>query len=194
MCACACCGGLELPGLTDPSAREMRGAIAWLLPSCGADSEGRLRRALMSSDARPDSPRSSLTHSTPSRHCLIAAPRSLSRCSTATTVAANLIGSSAAMKARVTASPFWTPRRSRHQSRARQVRSASHNAPEGLRAYLTRRAPAAPPTRKIVRTDEDTIALVRRLAAHYLDVVIAGILSRQGRKTACGHRSKVSIR
>jgi hypothetical protein len=42
-----------------------------------------------------------------------------------------------------------------------------------------------PPT---VRTDEDTIALVRRLAAHYPDPIIAGILNRQGRRTARGHR------
>src|SRR5207302_9474720 len=40
----------------------------------------------------------------------------------------------------------------------------------------------------IVRTDEDTIALVRRLAAHYPDTVIAGILNRQDRQTAYGHR------
>lgn len=39
-----------------------------------------------------------------------------------------------------------------------------------------------------VRTDEDTVALVRRLAAHYPDTVIAGILNRQGRRTAKGHR------
>jgi DNA invertase Pin-like site-specific DNA recombinase len=37
-----------------------------------------------------------------------------------------------------------------------------------------------------VRTDEDTVALVRRLAVHYPDTVIAGILNRQGRKTARG--------
>jgi hypothetical protein len=35
---------------------------------------------------------------------------------------------------------------------------------------------------QIVRTDEDTIALVRRLATHYQDGVVAGILNRQGRK------------
>jgi hypothetical protein len=35
-----------------------------------------------------------------------------------------------------------------------------------------------------VRTDEDTIALVRRLAVHYSDAVIAGILNRQARMTA----------
>jgi DNA invertase Pin-like site-specific DNA recombinase len=41
---------------------------------------------------------------------------------------------------------------------------------------------------QIVRTDEDTIALVRRLATHYPDGMVAGILNRQGRKTAYGHR------
>ncbi len=35
-----------------------------------------------------------------------------------------------------------------------------------------------------VRTDEDTIELIRRLAVHYPDAVIAGILNRQGRRTA----------
>lgn len=39
-----------------------------------------------------------------------------------------------------------------------------------------------------VRTDEDTVALVRRLAQHYPDTVIAGILNRQGRRTARGLR------
>jgi DNA invertase Pin-like site-specific DNA recombinase len=39
-----------------------------------------------------------------------------------------------------------------------------------------------------VRTDEDTVALVRRLVVHYPDTVIAGILNRQGRKTARGLR------
>ena len=38
------------------------------------------------------------------------------------------------------------------------------------------------------RTDEDTISLLRRLAALYPDGVIAGILNRQGRKTATGER------
>ncbi|KPK36809.1 MAG: resolvase [Gammaproteobacteria bacterium SG8_47] len=37
-----------------------------------------------------------------------------------------------------------------------------------------------------IRTAEDTIDLLRRLAAHYPDAVIAGILNRQGRKTATG--------
>lgn len=35
-----------------------------------------------------------------------------------------------------------------------------------------------------IRTDEDTIDLLRRLAAHYPDAKIAGILNRQGRRTA----------
>ena len=47
-----------------------------------------------------------------------------------------------------------------------------------------------PPT---VRTDEDTIALVRRLAAHYPDPIIAGILNRQGRRTARGHRFTATL-
>jgi transposase len=40
-------------------------------------------------------------------------------------------------------------------------------------------------------TDEDTLSLLRRLAAHYPDDIIAGILNRQGRKTACGERFTV---
>jgi len=39
-----------------------------------------------------------------------------------------------------------------------------------------------------IRTDEETVALVRRLAEHYPDAIIAGILNRQGRTTARGHR------
>jgi hypothetical protein len=39
-----------------------------------------------------------------------------------------------------------------------------------------------------LHTDEDTIALLRRLAVQYPDDVIAGILNRQGRKTATGER------
>jgi DNA invertase Pin-like site-specific DNA recombinase len=38
------------------------------------------------------------------------------------------------------------------------------------------------------RTDEDTISLLRRLAALYPDEIIAGILNRQGRTTATGDR------
>jgi DNA invertase Pin-like site-specific DNA recombinase/uncharacterized protein YndB with AHSA1/START domain len=47
---------------------------------------------------------------------------------------------------------------------------------------VPRHRPAGP------RTDEDTIALLHRLAALYPDGVIAGILNRQGRKTATGER------
>ena len=43
-----------------------------------------------------------------------------------------------------------------------------------------KRKPAA------IRTDEDTIDLVRRLAVHYPDATIAGLLNRQGRRTARG--------
>jgi DNA invertase Pin-like site-specific DNA recombinase len=44
-----------------------------------------------------------------------------------------------------------------------------------------------------LRTDEDTVALVRRLAAHYPDSMIAGILNRQGRKSAYGHRFTANL-
>jgi hypothetical protein len=37
-----------------------------------------------------------------------------------------------------------------------------------------------------IRTDEDTIALLHRLAVHYPDAKIAGILNRQGRRSARG--------
>ena len=39
-----------------------------------------------------------------------------------------------------------------------------------------------------IRTDDDTIDLVRRLAVHHPDAIIAGVLTRQGRKTATGER------
>lgn len=39
-----------------------------------------------------------------------------------------------------------------------------------------------------IRTDEDTIDLVRRLAMHHPDATIAGVLNSQGRKTATGER------
>jgi len=42
------------------------------------------------------------------------------------------------------------------------------------------------------QTDEDTLSLLRRLAAHYSDDVIAGILNRQGRETAHGERFTVN--
>ncbi len=39
-----------------------------------------------------------------------------------------------------------------------------------------------------IRTNEDSLALIRRLAPYYPDAVIAGILNRQGRRTARGER------
>ena len=51
-----------------------------------------------------------------------------------------------------------------------------------LEVHLPRLNPAR------IRTDEDTVELVRRLAVHYPDGVIAGILNRQGRKTVRGER------
>jgi DNA invertase Pin-like site-specific DNA recombinase len=44
-----------------------------------------------------------------------------------------------------------------------------------------------------IRTDEDTIELVRRLAVHYPDATIAGILNRQGRRSARGLRFTATI-
>jgi DNA invertase Pin-like site-specific DNA recombinase len=43
-----------------------------------------------------------------------------------------------------------------------------------------------------IRTAEDTVELLRRLAAHYPDTVIAGVLNRQGRKTVTGLSFTVS--
>src|SRR5665213_2556228 len=48
----------------------------------------------------------------------------------------------------------------------------------------------APPT---IRTSEDTLALVRRLAVHQPDAAIAGILNRQGRTSARGQAFTASI-
>ena len=55
-------------------------------------------------------------------------------------------------------------------------------------AALTELAVALPKPQPAIRTDEDTIALLRRLAAHYDDATIAGILNRQGRRSARGER------
>jgi hypothetical protein len=55
----------------------------------------------------------------------------------------------------------------------------------GRAAAAGRTAPASRPKRKSpkIRTSEDTVDLVRRLAVHYPDTKIAGILNRQGRRT-----------
>jgi DNA invertase Pin-like site-specific DNA recombinase len=47
-------------------------------------------------------------------------------------------------------------------------------------------AVAMPQRAATVRTDEDTIALIRRLAVYYPDAVIAGVLNRQQRTTVTG--------
>jgi hypothetical protein len=44
-----------------------------------------------------------------------------------------------------------------------------------------------------VRTDEDTVDLLRRLAVHYPDATIAGVLNRQGRRSATGQRFTATI-
>jgi excisionase family DNA binding protein len=44
-----------------------------------------------------------------------------------------------------------------------------------------------------IRTAEDTIDLIRRLAVHYPDATIAGILNRQGRRSATGQRFTATI-
>ena len=52
-----------------------------------------------------------------------------------------------------------------------------------------------PKPRPAIRTDEDTIALLERLARHYDDATIAAILNRQGRRSATGERfTQLSIR
>ena len=48
---------------------------------------------------------------------------------------------------------------------------------------ITELAVALPRHQPAIRTDEDTIALLERLAAHYDDATIAGILNRQGRRS-----------
>jgi DNA invertase Pin-like site-specific DNA recombinase len=53
---------------------------------------------------------------------------------------------------------------------------------------LTELAVSLPKPQPAIRTDEDTIALIERLAVHYDDGMIAGILNRQGRRSATGER------
>jgi excisionase family DNA binding protein len=55
-----------------------------------------------------------------------------------------------------------------------------------LRVTLKPKPPA-------VRTDEDTIDLIRRLAQHHPDATIAGILNRQGRLSARGQRFTATV-
>src|SRR5215207_8426336 len=72
-----------------------------------------------------------------------------------------------------------TVHRDRTQGRADLALRWKGGAISDLTVPLKRK----PPT---IRTDEDTIELVRRLAVHYPDAKIAGILNRQGRRTARG--------
>jgi predicted DNA-binding transcriptional regulator AlpA len=70
--------------------------------------------------------------------------------------------------------------------------------PEGPQAHLTLRWRGGALTDLVVslrrcriapnRTEEGTIELLRRLAVHYEDATIAGILNRQGRRTVHGER------
>jgi DNA invertase Pin-like site-specific DNA recombinase len=53
---------------------------------------------------------------------------------------------------------------------------------------ITELAVPLPRHQPTIRTDEDTIALLRRLTVHYPDATIAGILNRQGRRSATGER------
>ncbi len=53
---------------------------------------------------------------------------------------------------------------------------------------LTELAVPLPKPQPAIRTNEDTIALIERLAVHYDDATIAGILNRQGRRSATGER------
>jgi hypothetical protein len=53
---------------------------------------------------------------------------------------------------------------------------------------ITELAVTLPKPQPQLRTDEDTIELIRRLAVHYDDGRIAGILNRQGRRSARGER------
>jgi len=53
---------------------------------------------------------------------------------------------------------------------------------------LTELAVPLPKPQPAIRTDEDTIALIERLAVHYDDATIAGILNRQARRSATGER------
>jgi DNA invertase Pin-like site-specific DNA recombinase/uncharacterized protein YndB with AHSA1/START domain len=54
----------------------------------------------------------------------------------------------------------------------------------GALTDLTVALPRSQPPK--IRTSDDTVDLVRRLAVHYPDAVVAGILNRQGRTTARG--------
>jgi DNA invertase Pin-like site-specific DNA recombinase/DNA-directed RNA polymerase subunit RPC12/RpoP len=58
---------------------------------------------------------------------------------------------------------------------------------------LTELAVPLPKQQPKIRTDEDTIALLERLAAHYDDATTAAILNRQGRRSARSERFTATI-
>lgn len=65
----------------------------------------------------------------------------------------------------------------------------AHHVPLTLRwngGLISDIAVALPQRAATLRTEEDTIALIRRLAVHYPDAIIAGVLNRQQRTTATG--------
>jgi DNA invertase Pin-like site-specific DNA recombinase len=70
----------------------------------------------------------------------------------------------------------------RHRKEARVALRWKGGELSHLELTLPRTRPAP------VQTDEETVALVRRLAEHHADAVIASILNNQGRKTARGRR------
>ena len=72
-----------------------------------------------------------------------------------------------------------TPHRDDHGPHATLVLRWKGGAISELTVPLRRRQPK-------IRTSEDTISLIRRLAVHYPDATIAGILNRQHRTTARG--------
>ena len=97
----------------------------------------------------------------------------------------------------VWAAPTTTPRDRKELLRAlieevvikvERERSSAHITLRWKGGILSELDLVLPKREATIRTDEDTIALVRRLAVHYPDAVIAGILNRQGRTTAHGHR------
>jgi DNA invertase Pin-like site-specific DNA recombinase len=72
--------------------------------------------------------------------------------------------------------------------RAERQENSAHLTLRWRGGAITELDVARPPRVPPLRTDEDTIELVRRLAPHYSNAVIAGILNRQGRRTVRGER------
>jgi len=82
-----------------------------------------------------------------------------------------------------------SPAKHRAEGPAARTTAAAHLTLRWKGGALSEFDVALPRSRPAtIRTDEDTVALARRLALHYPDAVIAGILNRHGRTTAYGHR------